>query len=114
MTPRHDDSNQPIATRVATLRVEMDRMLDIMDGRAGEVGLKDKVSEFITWSKTRDEEKKIYEARISRRLSLAITLAMLILGILTYIMTQRDKTGHSMLSIDSNAIYTAEFNATAK
>ena len=116
MTPKSEEEI-PIPVRVGYLERDMTRVLGILEGRQGttEKGLKVEFGEFVTWIRTRDEERKIYEGRQEKKSNLIIALGMLILTALlaffTWVGTRNSKEG---LLHSENPTQTASEDATAR
>lgn len=107
------DSGHGLDGRVGVLESSMNRVLGIIDGRPGEKGLKQEFNDFFTWSKTRDEEKKIYESRTEKKQNLMLAIATVVLAIgslIILILGYEHETHHALISNDPVS-FTATQNA---
>ena len=80
----------------------------------GKPGLIDEFRTFRTLWTTRDEERKVYEARQERKNNLLIALGMLILAALAYFGLTPNKHQSSLFSQDSSSVYAESQNLSVK
>lgn len=102
-----------IEARVTRLESDVENMEQTLSGKFGQGGLIRRFDHFITWSKARDEEKKVYEARIESQqmqvltevkemrerkilwmavITVVCTVILTIIGVITY-----ENTSHHTL-----------------
>jgi len=122
-------------TPVVRLERRMDNMERTLLGELGEGGLIRRFDHFITWFKTRDEEKKVYEARIESQqmqvlnevkemrerkvlwmavITVICTIVLTILGVITYENTSHHTLLEHIMSQSQLERAAQQFDATVK
>jgi|SRR5882672_5313728 len=122
-------------TPVVRLERRVDNMERTLFGEFGQGGIIRKFDEYFTWSKTRDEEKKIYEARIEHQqqqvltevremrerkilwmavITVICTVVLTILGVITYENTSHHTLLEHIMSQSQLERAAQQFDATVK
>lgn len=115
MTPKNE-GNDSLDSRVSILERDVNRVLGILDGRAGEKGLKQEFTDFFSAYNRREIDKQIYDDRSERKQNKILT-ALLVVGTLMLaliaMLTYEHEVHHSLLQPRGD-LYSASDNATVR